>query len=54
MGSRGKKLSLLLAALAVAAACATASQAAGLQVLWLKSGNHTSSARAGSGLSTGS
>lgn len=45
MGSRGKKLALLLAALAAAAACATAAQAAGLEVLWLKSANHTSSAR---------
>lgn len=45
MGSRAKKFSLLLAALAVAAACATASHAAGLQVLWLKSDNHTASSR---------
>ena len=38
-------MTLLLAALAVAAACATAAQAAGLEVLWLESGNRTSSAR---------
>lgn len=45
MGSRGKRLGVGLAVLAVAAACATAAQAAGLKVLWLESGNRTSSAR---------
>jgi N-acetyl-anhydromuramyl-L-alanine amidase AmpD len=35
----------MLAVCAVAAACAGAAQAAGLQVLWLRSPNHTSSAR---------
>ncbi|HXH87557.1 MAG TPA: N-acetylmuramoyl-L-alanine amidase [Gaiellaceae bacterium] len=35
----------MLLALAVAAACATGAHAAGLKVLWLKSANHTSSAR---------
>ena len=43
MGSR--RLYPLLLALALAAACATGAHAAGLEVLWLKSGNHTSSAR---------
>src|SRR5918995_1474514 len=46
MGSMGRNLSVVLAVLAVAAMCATATQAAGLQVLWLRSDNHTSSARA--------
>jgi N-acetyl-anhydromuramyl-L-alanine amidase AmpD len=45
VGSKGRKLSVGLAALAVAAMCATAAQAAGLDVLWLESGNRTSSAR---------
>jgi N-acetyl-anhydromuramyl-L-alanine amidase AmpD len=43
MGSR--RIYPLLLAFALAAACATAANAAGLRVLWLKSGNHTSSAR---------
>ena len=38
-------LLLLLAVLAVAAACATAARGAALGVLWLRSENHTSSAR---------
>src|SRR5918995_2808333 len=46
MGSMGRNLSVVLAVLAVAAMCATATQAAGLRVLWLRSDNHTSSARA--------
>src|SRR5918994_1550318 len=46
MGSMGRNLSVVLAVLAVAAVCATATQAAGLQVLWLRSDNHTPSARA--------
>jgi N-acetyl-anhydromuramyl-L-alanine amidase AmpD len=46
MGSKGRKLWVALAALIAAAAVSgTAAQAAGLDVLWLKSGNHTSSAR---------
>jgi N-acetyl-anhydromuramyl-L-alanine amidase AmpD len=45
MGSKGRTLSAVFAALAVVAACATAAQARGLDVLWLKSANHTSSAR---------
>jgi N-acetyl-anhydromuramyl-L-alanine amidase AmpD len=36
---------VLVAALAVAVACAAAAQARSLEVLWLKSANHTSSAR---------
>ncbi len=36
---------VVLAALALAAACAGAAHSAGLRVLWLESGNHTSSAR---------
>ena len=45
MGSKGRNLSVGLAVLAVAVACATAAQAAGLKVLWLESSNRTSSAR---------
>ena len=49
MGSRAhrSRATIVLAAalLALAALGATAAQAAGLQVLWLESGNHTSSAR---------
>ena len=45
MGSKGRNLSAVFAALAVVAACATAAQARSLEVLWLKSANHTSSAR---------
>jgi N-acetyl-anhydromuramyl-L-alanine amidase AmpD len=44
MGSRGQ-IFVVAAALALAALGATAAQAAGLKVLWLESGNHTSSAR---------
>jgi N-acetyl-anhydromuramyl-L-alanine amidase AmpD len=45
MGSRGRILSVVVAALAVAAACAAVAQARDLEVLWLRSANHTSSAR---------
>ena len=45
MGSKGRQLWVALAALAAAAVFGTAAQAAGLDVLFLKSGNHTSSAR---------
>jgi N-acetyl-anhydromuramyl-L-alanine amidase AmpD len=45
MGSKGR-LTVVLAACALAAACAGAAHAAGLKVLWLESGNRTSSARA--------
>jgi N-acetyl-anhydromuramyl-L-alanine amidase AmpD len=44
MGSRRQVL-VVLAALALAAACTGAARAAGVGVLWLESGNHTSSAR---------
>jgi hypothetical protein len=36
---------VVLAALTLAAACTGAARAAGVGVLWLESGNHTSSAR---------
>jgi N-acetyl-anhydromuramyl-L-alanine amidase AmpD len=45
MGSRRNRIYPLLLALALAAACATGARAAGLKVLFLQSGNHTSSAR---------
>src|SRR5687767_7134056 len=48
MGSRGRITLLLVAcaiAVAVAVATAGAARAAGLEVLWLESGNKTSSAR---------
>ena len=45
MGSKGRRIGGVLAVLAVTAIFATAAQAAGLEVLWLKSANHTSSAR---------
>jgi N-acetyl-anhydromuramyl-L-alanine amidase AmpD len=45
MGSRGREIGAVLAVLAQAAAFATAAQGAGLEVLWLRSANHTSSAR---------
>jgi N-acetyl-anhydromuramyl-L-alanine amidase AmpD len=45
MGSRGRRIGGVLVVLAVTAIFATAAQAAGLEVLWLRSGNHTSSAR---------
>jgi N-acetyl-anhydromuramyl-L-alanine amidase AmpD len=45
MGSKGRKIGGALVVLLVAAVCATAAQAAGLSVLWLESGNRTSSAR---------
>ncbi len=45
MGSRGRILWVLVAALAVATACAAVAQARDLEVLWLRSANHTSSAR---------
>jgi hypothetical protein len=44
MGSRGQ-IVVVAAALALAALGASAAQAAGVRVLWLESGNHTSSAR---------
>jgi N-acetyl-anhydromuramyl-L-alanine amidase AmpD len=44
MGSRGR-ITLLLLACAIAVASAGAARAAGLDVLWLESGNKTSSAR---------
>jgi N-acetyl-anhydromuramyl-L-alanine amidase AmpD len=44
MGSRGR-ITLLLVTLALAAVAGGAAQAAGLKVLWLESGNKTSSAR---------
>src|SRR5688500_15991412 len=45
MGSKGRNLSVVFAALAVVAACAGAAQARGFEVLWLQSANHTASAR---------
>src|SRR5918994_1938399 len=49
MGSRGHgsrgHVAVVAAALALAALGGTAAEAAGLKVLWLESGNHTSSAR---------
>ena len=45
MGSKGRTLWAALAAVVAVAVTGTAAQAAGLDVLWLKSGNHTSSAR---------
>jgi N-acetyl-anhydromuramyl-L-alanine amidase AmpD len=45
MGSRRHRIYPLLLALALAAACATGARSAGLEVLWLESGNRTSSAR---------
>src|SRR5918994_7498742 len=45
MGSKGRNLSVGLAALAAAVACATAAQAAGLRVLFLETGNRTDTAR---------
>ena len=45
MGSKGRTLWAALAAVVAVAVSGTAAQAAGLDVLWLKSGNHTSSAR---------
>lgn len=45
MGSRGRILSVIVAALALASAYAAVAQARDLEVLWLRSANHTSSAR---------
>ncbi|HUQ23095.1 MAG TPA: N-acetylmuramoyl-L-alanine amidase [Gaiellaceae bacterium] len=45
MGSRGRALAAFAVALALAVACAAAAQARGFEVLWLRSANHTSSAR---------
>jgi N-acetyl-anhydromuramyl-L-alanine amidase AmpD len=45
MGSRGRRLPALLCAFVVAVCGATAAHARGLEVLWLESGNRTSSAR---------
>lgn len=45
MGSKGRTLWAALAAVVAVAVTGTAAQAAGLAVLWLESGNHTSSAR---------
>jgi N-acetyl-anhydromuramyl-L-alanine amidase AmpD len=45
MGSKGRLSLVLVACALAAAACAGAAHAAGLKVLWLESGNKTSSAR---------
>ena len=45
MGSKGRYIWAALAAIAVAAGFGTAAHAAGVQVLWLESPNHASSAR---------
>jgi N-acetyl-anhydromuramyl-L-alanine amidase AmpD len=45
MGSRGRQIWAALAAFTTAAVCVTAAQAKGLDVLWLASGNHTSTTR---------